>query len=220
MRRESSPPRSARPPASAASKGTELLAAYVDGVGELTPSERRRVELLLADETGAREDEAATRDLIGKLRELPRQSEPDWITLERSIQEAVGDEVPRPFWRKWRFAVPVLALAGATAIAVFALRGTSEDSVPAPIVIETPTPERAPADETMAVYLDGTDLELAIETAELADDRLDEMTFAGLDSFEPEENLLGNDLGWVDDLDEADLQRLEGWLERKKVKGT
>jgi hypothetical protein len=217
----------------------ELLAAYVDGVGELTPSERRRVELYLADQQGARDDESATRDLIGKLRELPPQSEPDWTALERQIQEALPDETPRVWWR--RFALPaVLALAGATAILVLALRGTTPEPTPDPIVhVPAPTVEDAPVvveqpiDDRVAVYLDGTDLELALESAELADDKLDELTLsalsAGIEStseasrkessrqwFDTRESLLGEDLGWVDELGDAELQKLERLLDRKQ----
>ena len=42
----------------------ELLAAYVDGVTELTTEERRRVEELLAQDPALRTDEAKTREVI------------------------------------------------------------------------------------------------------------------------------------------------------------
>jgi anti-sigma factor RsiW len=199
----------------------ELLAAYVDGVGELSPSERKRVELYLAAEPGARDDEAATRELLGTLRELPPQGEPDWTALERSIHEAVGEAAPQPWWRRWRLALPAgFALAGAAAVLVLVLRGGAAPGERAEPVVQVPAPVEpmpaAPEHDTVAVYLDGDDLELAIETADLAEDTLDEITFAGLDDLEVADNLLGEDLGWVDELDDAALRRLEGLLERAK----
>lgn len=217
----------------------ELLAAYVDGVGELTPSERRRVELLLASDKAARDDESATRDLIGKLRALPPQGEPDWTALERSIQEAAkemdrprrsawltfggGEVVPRPWYRRFWFTIPAgLALAGGAAVLVFALRGGSTTETESPVVVHAPAPVEQPPVETdgpVAVYLDGTELELAVESSNLAEDRLDEMTFAGLETFDVADNLLGEDFGWIDDLDDDALRRLEGLIE-KQNKGT
>src|SRR5436305_1854220 len=79
----------------------ELLAAYVDGVGELTALERRRVDRYLASDPVARSDEGATRELLGKLRELP-SNEPDWSALENSILDAVPDQVPGLFSRLLR----------------------------------------------------------------------------------------------------------------------
>src|SRR5262245_62960485 len=85
-----------------------LLTAYVDGVAELSPDERKRIEARLADDPPARADEAEVRALLGRLRELPPEgNEPDWSAMERSIRAAVGSEVPRPWWRAWRWLVPV-----------------------------------------------------------------------------------------------------------------
>src|SRR5262245_40801273 len=95
----------------------ELIAAYADN-GELTLEERRRVEHLLASSDEAKAEETATREMISALRDLPPAREPDWTTLERSIQAAVPDRVPSPWWRTWRLAIPVLALGGATLLAV------------------------------------------------------------------------------------------------------
>ena len=88
----------------------ELLSAYVDGVSELSLDERKRVDDLLARDPALRETEGQTRALIGQLRELPPAGgEPDWSTLERSIRDAVGTEVPKPtLWQRlrWQFVVP------------------------------------------------------------------------------------------------------------------
>ena len=51
----------------------ELLAAYLDGVSELTPDERKRVEAQLGEL-----DVAGTRAMIDQLRSLPPEGrEPD-----------------------------------------------------------------------------------------------------------------------------------------------
>src|SRR5687768_15759298 len=97
----------------------ELLTAYVDGVSELTAGERRAVEERIAADDTLRAEAAATRALLGRLRELPRPAagepagEPDWAALERSILDAVGPEVTRPWWRRLgpRWAMPAVALA-------------------------------------------------------------------------------------------------------------
>src|SRR5437667_9325055 len=87
-----------------------LLAAYVDGVAELTPDERKAVEARLASDPIARVEQAATRELLGSLRDLaPHGNEPDWSAMERAIGDAVGPSVPRPWWRSraLRWLVPV-----------------------------------------------------------------------------------------------------------------
>ncbi len=61
----------------------ELLSAYVDGVGELTPEERRAIELELP---ALRADADATRELLAALRELPEVgNEPVWNDLAKRI---------------------------------------------------------------------------------------------------------------------------------------
>ena len=94
-----------------------LLTAFVDGVGELTPDERRRIEAHLADDPTARTDAAAMRELLGALRALPAEGEaPDWAALERQIRAAVAPLPVRPWWRRWRFVVPFGAFVAATAV--------------------------------------------------------------------------------------------------------
>jgi anti-sigma factor RsiW len=90
----------------------ELLTAFVDGVGELDRDERRRVERLLADHDELRGEAEATRTVLDQLRSLPAEgNEPDWTALERAIREQVGPNVPRPWWRSWRWLTPIGALA-------------------------------------------------------------------------------------------------------------
>src|SRR5438067_13027068 len=93
----------------------ELLSAYADGIGELGADERRRVDELLARDGAARAELDATRALLGKLRELPRDDAPD---LSAEIGRAVGPDVPRPWWRNWRWLLPIGALAATAAAAL------------------------------------------------------------------------------------------------------
>jgi len=48
-----------------------LLTAYVDGVAELPPDERHRIEAWMAGEPGARADAASVQALLDRLRGLP-----------------------------------------------------------------------------------------------------------------------------------------------------
>src|SRR5215470_11261265 len=119
-------------------KSEELLSAYVDGVGELAPDERRAVEKLLHDDPAARADEAATRELIGDLRDLPPVgTEPNWSQLEQAIGREVGGEVPRVSWwrRNLKWIESGLALATVAAIAMLWIsRGEPVE------VVHPPTP--------------------------------------------------------------------------------
>src|SRR6516165_2217729 len=94
----------------------ELLAAYVDGVAELTPEERARVEARLGEPEIAA-DRAATQGMIDKLRALPPEGNaPDWRVLERRIASAVDSAKP-PWWRRW-LVHPAAALAMTAAVAM------------------------------------------------------------------------------------------------------
>jgi len=207
----------------------ELLTAYVDGVSELTIEERKRVDDLLARDPSLREQEGATRTLLHQLRDLPppmpgrraNDNEPDWNALERSIREAVGDEVPRPWYARmrWRFIVPGVALAMTAAILALVLHDPETQPAPTqPIVKDEP---QLPVDDTgtdededfasTPLWLDGTDLEVAIESAEMFDLEweLDEESVP-----ETADLLTPTDLGWVDELDADDLDRAEKFLDR------
>lgn len=206
----------------------ELLAAYVDGVTELTHDERERVERSLRDDEALRTDEAATRDLLGQLRELePAGNEPDWNALERSIRAAVGPDVPRPWWRRWQWILPgVATLAAGTAILALVVR---TPPVAEPVVAPS-TPDAAPvavapaqAEPVEALWLDGHEVALAPGADEAMLDELD----ARLDDELPapkrhkregraaDVGFVVSDLRWVDNLDDAALDRLDRELERE-----
>src|SRR5262245_48274792 len=127
-----------------------LLTAYVDGVAELSPDERRRIEARLADDPRARTDEAALRTLLGRLRELPPEgNEPDWSAMERSIRAAVGSEVPRPWWRAWRWLVPLTSCA--TAAAVMLLLWSRPVAIREPVRAAMPPAPTAPRPPTTPI---------------------------------------------------------------------
>src|SRR5512139_2777729 len=183
----------------------ELLAAYVDGVAELSLEERKRIDDLLARAPALRATEAETRTLLGQLRELPPHgNEPDWAALERSIGDAVGNEPPQTWWQRmrWRLIVPGVALATVAAVVALVVHD------PRPVA-DAPTPPITKQDEppvvvddapdelsaSIPLWLDGTDLEVAIEAAELFDLEWD------LDDDalpETAELLPPTDLEWID----------------------
>ena len=202
----------------------ELLSAYVDGVAELSLDERKRVDDLLARDASLRDAERDTRALLGQLRDIPPTgNEPDWSALERSIGDAVGADVPTrsafgAFWQRvrWRFVVPVVALAMTAAILALVLHDPEPATTTpplAPVVHVQPPVVEDTTDELTAstpLWLDGTDLEVAIEAAELfdLDWDLDEESLP-----ETAELLPPTDLEWIDDLDGESLERAERYLD-------
>jgi hypothetical protein len=210
----------------------ELLAAYVDGVSELSPEERRRVEARLAGDPQARADEAQVHALLGRLRALPPEGdEPDWAAMQRSIHAAVGDEVPRSWWRAWRWLVPLTGFATAAAVLIFlgsrpaSIREPEPAQPSAAVGTRPATPpdgadrgDRADhAGDAMAIvplWLDGAEVDVDLSAAEI---------LRGPDAGEYDPSRPGADdddgallpssaLSWVDHLDEDALSRAERWL--------
>lgn len=196
----------------------ELLAAYADGVAELSPEERRRVEALLDSSETMRDELASTRETIDQLRALPPVGEePDWKALERSIRSAVADEpIKVRFWRTWQFRwlVPVFGMAVAAAAILIVMKTGSPDEPiavappPAPIVkhVEPPAPAPAPVAADKVIIggeaFDVGDLDLkALDDPEEAHDVVDGALLA-----EP-------DLHWMDHLDDKNLDRIEKVLQ-------
>lgn len=201
----------------------ELLSAYVDGVGELTPAERERVR--------ASADPAAiadTRALLGKLRAMPADGgEPDWAAMERAIGAAVGERAPRAWWRP-SWLVPAVACAAVLASAIVVM--VRDDSTSQVAIVTPPPPapaqvQRAPAPPTEVapdphaghtyVYVNGQAIDV--------DDVPEQQILDGLgtpddgEDAATDDNLLGApDLAWVDHLDTAKLDKLEHLLDKKK----
>jgi len=200
-----------------------LLTAYVDGVTELAPHERKRVEAVLESQPGARAEADATRDLLATLREMPRTgNEPDWSELEAAIHRRVGDDLPHtPWWRNWRWVVPTAAMATIATIAILLL--VMRDDELQPVAHVSPAVQIEPAPNEMTpgavVWLD----EQAIDLDGVDADRLLE-AFDDLDDLEPGDSLASDadgllpvdDLSWVDTLDDKALDRAAMLLEHKK----
>jgi len=216
----------------------ELLTAYVDGVAELPVDERHAVETWLAGDPAARADAAAVQGLLGRLRALPPSDgdEPDWAAMERSIRQAVDAVPPRPWWRRWQWLVPAMTCATAAAVLVVVWPRTSPVAVTAPVgpavrgePRPTPptAPEAAPADDGLALWLDGrvVDVEPGALQRIAADavpgsqglpgaveDVLGDVGAAAGEVPDAGALLPATDLAWLDALDDAALDRAERWL--------
>jgi hypothetical protein len=155
-------------------------------------------------------------ELVGKLRALPPEGvEPDWEKLEAAIRADVGDATPKPWWRNWRWIVPVWALA-TTAVVALLVTGREQHVentvVPAtPVMsnqVDIPQPSEAPAP---ALWLDGEVVDL--ENVDDSFDPLDDSARAALDTAEPDDSF---DLHWIDELDERAMDSVEQWLMHKR----
>lgn len=195
----------------------ELLAAYADGIAELSSDERRRVEALLDGSATMRDELAATRGTIDQLRALPPVGEePDWNALERSIRGAVADmPLKRPFWswgRSWKWLVPTFGTAvAALAIVVTMKSGKDIDHpvaiapIPSPVAprhVDPPMPKPENIISVGGEAIDIGDLDIkALDDPEEARDTVDGALLA-----QP-------DLGWMEQLDDRKLDRIEKVLQ-------
>ncbi len=196
----------------------ELLAAYVDGVGELTTEERRRVDAQLADDPAWRSEAEATRELLGTLRALPEEGvDPDWAAMEHAIREEVGDTVPTSWWRAWRWLIPVGTLALSGAVLALVLRTPATVPPSHGLAHDAGVAAVAPAavpktSETVPLWLDGAEIDVDLQAAELLEQNDDP-----LGSVDGGAGLLpSSDLAWVDDLGDDDMAAAEAWLARTK----
>lgn len=199
-----------------AASDAELLTAYVDGVAEVPLEERHRVEVWLASDPGARADEAAVRALLGTLRELPPEgTEPDWTAMAQSIHAAVGHDVPRRWWRSWRWLVPLTTCAMAAVVLLVIWPRLASVRDPAPVAapaMDAGAREPAPREDTVALWLDGAAVDVDLSAADLlgASDLDDDPPSDDVDGAEA--LLPASNLAWVDRLDDAALSRVERWL--------
>jgi hypothetical protein len=199
-------------------RSAELLTAYVDGVAELPADERRAIERWLTDDPRARADADAVHALLGQLRALPPDYDggepPDWPAMERSIRQAVAAVAPRPWWRSWRWLVPAMTCAAAAALALW------PRPAPAPVVVAEP--DRAtppihpppPGDEVVALWLDGSEVDVDLSRPGALGDMLGaapraEQTDAANETGDEIGLLPAAGMAWIDDLDDAALDRAE-----------
>jgi hypothetical protein len=180
--------------------------------------------------------DAGDRDVVDQLRALPPEGqEPDWQRLEAAIRAEVGSAAPPPWWRNWRWIVPIWALATTATIALIVTRAHPRAPV-APTVsthehTQHDAPTAAPHEQAEAMWLDGEPVELEdIDDTSL--DLLDGPARAALDSgtrgdaasvqVGPDDAdvsagiLPVSDLGWIDNLDESSVDQVEQWLAKER----
>lgn len=211
--------------ATTSERDAELLTAYVDGVAELAPDERHRLSARLACDPEARADQAAVRALLDQLRALPPEvAEPDWTAMERSIHQAVGREIPWPWWRSWKWLVPTMTLATAAAVLLVLWTRPTDTSVP----VVRSVPDRSPhiprpTEDVVALWLDGAEVDVDLSASDMlggrapGDEPGDDDPAQPGDDLNAEVDLLpSTNLAWVDKLDADALDRAEHWLARKQ----
>jgi hypothetical protein len=185
--------------------------------------------------------------LVAKLRALPLEGgEPDWRTLEASIRASVAPlSIPVPWWRNWRWLVPLTTVA-ATAAIVLVVATQHSRTAPSVAVIShdaglpkadkgaEPAVAEAKSSNAPAMWLDGEALELD-DLDSAADDSLDALEdeapseLRAVASPEPatveavegaegsiEAMLPVDGYGWIDSLDDEAAARVERALERKR----
>lgn len=174
------------------------------------------------------------RALVERLRALDHDGKhPDWASLELAIRDAVSHLDPYPWWRRWRWALPVGVLAATAAAAVFLLRAPNTRETDALPTTASATPHAAPgravpavatpaAEVPAAVWLDGAAVDLD-DVDDVDDTMFDDLDRDARNAFGGDgDNIIEgilptHDLHWIDDLDEASIQRVEHWLEGKKT---
>ena len=158
--------------------------------------------------------DADDRALIQQLRDLPPEgTEPDWQALEAAIRARVGAHAPRPWWRNWRWIVPVWTLATTAVVMLLVIHHPAQERA----VHRDPPPVTPAAPPAHAMWLDGEALDLD-DVDEPSLDALDGEARAALD---PDDDVSGGilpvaDYGWIDTLDEGAIDRAETWLQRKR----
>jgi anti-sigma factor RsiW len=197
----------------------ELLATYADGIAELDADDRTRVDELLARDPAARAELEATRTMLRRLRDLPRPEAPD---LAAAIASAVGPDVPRPWWRNWRWLVPIGALAATAAAALLWLRQPAPETPAAQLHLDAgAAPHVAEQDSPAAdaIWLAGQIIDLTDPTE--IDARLDELDRDVRELIDADDVTGGilpaSDLRWIDNLDDSALDRAERFLDKKRT---
>lgn len=181
--------------------------------------------------------------LVARLRALPPEGqEPDWRGLETSIRDEVRDRPTYvPWWRSWRYLVPIGGLAATAVIALIVVRVARREPdrtslLTAPRDAGVSETQRAADDRAAArehgstLWLDGEPFDIDDEAAADALDALappsldevdaepsDDPAEADLDSEDAGDGILPiTDYGWIDALDDGEAERAESWLARKR----
>ena len=195
----------------------ELVAAYLDGSAELTADERARAEAVI---DASPIDADATTALLAELRELPPPPDPDFRQLEAAIAQAIP---PNPA-KGYRWGATSGVLAAAATIALFV--AVRHDG-PAPVFpAAAPAVAAQPAvAATRAIYFNGEEIgDLDLDA--LPDDALD-AALAEDDDLGDVDDYVSIEVGTaaafgssfgaeVDQLDDAQLDRLDTWLASKQ----
>jgi anti-sigma factor RsiW len=186
----------------------DLIAAYLDGVTELAPDERRRVEALIAADPEAAAEADATREMIDQLRALPVPEAPEG----RALGDAIAGALPAA--RPARSRAPIyagLAALAAMVVAYVATRAPTEVP-PRAVAIESAPPPTTSSHIWLGEDNDPLDLDVdeaatAIDELAPSDDDLDYI------SWEPDP--FGAQFGArIDAVDDAAMDRIEHWLEK------
>jgi hypothetical protein len=204
----------------------ELLAAWVSGPDDLSADERRAVEALLARSPEARRDADDLRALLVDVRaEGEPSTEPAWRELDRQVRAAIATAATAtPWWRRW-FALPAMLAASTAATIALVVIATDRGNVPMVVDAALPVADNDPPAPTVVVpahepgmWLDGDALALdklddasAAEIEFVLDDALDVVGAVDVMYDGPDYD----DLEWVDELDDDELDALDSWLDRQ-----
>lgn len=202
----------------------ELLAAYAADDAALDGDDRRRVDALLARSPDARAELAATRAVLRRIRALPQPAAPD---LSRAIAAAVGDRVPRAWWRQWRWLVPIGALAATAVAALIWFQQPARRDAPHGVAtthdagVSLPHADEPNAPAVDAIWLAGQIVELSEAStinAQLDDLDRDVRELLAADDDDVTGGILpATDLRWIDNLDDNAIDRAERWLAKAKT---
>lgn len=199
----------------------DLITAYLDGVTELAPDERRRVEALLAADPDAAAEATATRAMLDQLRALPRpatSAEPDLRALGDAIARALPVARPRSRVPIYVGAVALVALVAVVALVALVVASTRPTPTPPSAAMIAPPAPIEPARRHAASHVwlgdDGDALELDLDAEQTAA-AIDELT-ADYDLEVGTADPFGDQFGArIDTVDDAAMERIEHWLAEK-----
>jgi len=226
-----------------ASEGPRPKRASEGPSASARPSNARTIAEDLGDAAPPLDNEDLA--LIARVRALPTEGqEPDWRVMEASIRDQVRDKPTYlPWWRRWQYLVPLGALAATAAIAFIVVKiarrepdRTSLLTAPRDAGTETQPVERDDTQGANTMWLDGEPFELDDIEPEALDEiapaldganDVNEVDDSADDNAVTEEVgeavddagdgiLPMTDYGWIDGLDDGEVELAESWLARKR----